>query len=141
MYAVFLCGPTTDCEAYSATTDGYRICNCYTNLGACCTHEGGPGTSKSCTKVDSEGQKNCLSSCPARGSNPGSLDLNSDSLTAEPCPPLVRCRNIDIDVDGCSVAVSSSVGQTRCALLAKRAYHQCWRVMVRIPSGSLDFLL
>ena len=25
--------------------------------------------------------------CPARGSNPGSLDLNSDSQTTEPCPP------------------------------------------------------
>ena len=31
--------------------------------------------------------------------------------------------------------------RTRSAFLAKRAYHQCWRVRVRFPSGMLDFLL
>ena len=36
-----------------------------------------------CTRVDSEGRKNCCSSCPARGSNPGSSDSNSDALTTE----------------------------------------------------------
>ena len=36
-----------------------------------------------CIRVDSEGQKNCFSSCPARGSNLGFSDLNSDSLTTE----------------------------------------------------------
>ena len=40
-----------------------------------------------CTTVDSEGQKNCLAPCPARGSNPGSPDLISDSLTTEQRPP------------------------------------------------------
>ena len=39
-----------------------------------------------------------------------------------------------------SAAVCSSVGQTRRALLAKPAYQQCWRVRVRVPSGTLDFL-
>ena len=34
-----------------------------------------------CTRVDLEGQKKCPSPCPARGSNPGSSDLNSDALT------------------------------------------------------------
>ena len=39
--------------------------------------------------VDSEGHKNCVFPCPARGSNPGSSDLNSDSLiTTEPRPPI-----------------------------------------------------
>ena len=36
-----------------------------------------------CTKVDSEGQKNCPSPSPTRGSNPGFSDLNSDALTIE----------------------------------------------------------
>ena len=37
--------------------------------------------------VDLEGQKKCSSPCPTRGSNPGSLDLNSSSLTTGPRPP------------------------------------------------------
>ena len=40
-----------------------------------------------------------------------------------------------------STAVCSSVGQTRCVLLASRAYHQCWRGGVQFLSGTLDFLL
>ena len=40
-----------------------------------------------CTRVDSEGHKNCELPFPARGSNPGSSDLNSDSLTTELRPP------------------------------------------------------
>ena len=36
-----------------------------------------------CTRVDSEGQNMCLSPCPARGSNPGSSDFNSDFLISE----------------------------------------------------------
>ena len=35
MYAVFLCDPTTGCEAYSFTRDGYGIFNVRTNLSAC----------------------------------------------------------------------------------------------------------
>ena len=68
--AVFSCFHTTGCEAYSFTTDGYRIFNTRTNVGACHTHEGGSGTN--------------------RGSNTlhGSSDLNSDALTTElVCPP------------------------------------------------------
>ena len=41
-----------------------------------------------CTGVVSEGHKNaCFSPGPARGSNPGSSDLNSNCLTTEPRPP------------------------------------------------------
>ena len=40
--------------------------------------------------------------------------------------------------------VTKSVAQwvrlTQRALLAKRAYHQCWRVRVRVQSGTLDLL-
>ena len=35
-----------------------------------------------------EGQKNCPSPCPTRGSNPGSSYFNSDSLTTELRPPV-----------------------------------------------------
>ena len=35
------CFHTTGCEPYSLTTDEYGIFNVRTNLGACCTHEGG----------------------------------------------------------------------------------------------------
>ena len=31
--------------------------------------------------------------------------------------------------------------RTRRAFLTRRAYHQCWRVRVRFPSRTLDFLL
>ena len=43
-----------------------------------------------CTRVDSERRrpKTCPSPCPARGSNPGSSDLNSDALTTELRPLL-----------------------------------------------------
>ena len=36
-------------------------------------------------------------------------------------------------------AVCSSVGQTRRALSAKRAYNQCWRVRVSIPIRDVGF--
>ena len=40
------------------------------------------------------------------------------------------------------VVYNVSLGQNRRrALLDKRAYHQCWRVRVRVPPGTLDFLL
>ena len=35
LYAMFSCFHTTGCEAYSVTTDGYRIFNVRTNQGAC----------------------------------------------------------------------------------------------------------
>ena len=50
--------------------------------------EGGQAQSSLLTRVDSEGRKHYCSPCPARGSNPGSLNFNSDSLTTELCP---RC--------------------------------------------------
>ena len=79
---------TTDCEAYSFTTDGYEIFNMHTHLGACHTYEVGSGTDKSAqelTRMDKKEkeEKSCLSSNPTRGSNPGSSDLNSDVLTTE----------------------------------------------------------
>ena len=40
-----------------------------------------------CTRVDSEEQKNGLSPCPTRGSNPGSSDSNSNAETTELRPP------------------------------------------------------
>ena len=43
--------PTTSCEAYSFTTDGYVIFNVHTNLGARHTHEGGSGTNKSAQEL------------------------------------------------------------------------------------------
>ena len=67
----FSCFHTTVCEAYSFATDGYWIFNVRTHLGACRTHEWRSGTSKSiCTRVDSEGQKNCSSPCPCQGIEP-----------------------------------------------------------------------
>ena len=68
---------------FSFMTDGYRIFNVHTNLGACHTHEEGVRHKQVCTRVEAEAQKNCPSPCPTRGSNPGSLDLNSDPLTTE----------------------------------------------------------
>ena len=61
-------------------TDGYGIFNVRTNLGVHHTHEGGSGTTQVYTRADLEKQKNCPSSCFAKGSNPGSSDLNSDAL-------------------------------------------------------------
>ena len=73
------------CKDYSFTTYGYGIFNVRTSLGACSTHERrgwrGDRHKQVCTRVDSEGQKNCASPCPARGLNPGSSYLNFDSLT------------------------------------------------------------
>ena len=46
VYAVFLCNHATGCEAYSFMTDGYRIFNVHTHLGACLTHKLRSGTNK-----------------------------------------------------------------------------------------------
>ena len=50
-----------------------------------CVHYTGTGVrhKQICTRVDSEGQKNCSSPCATRGSNSGSWCLNSDSLATE----------------------------------------------------------
>ena len=80
MCVVFSCFHTISCEAYSFTTDGYEIVNVRTNAGECRTLEG-VGHKDVCTRVDSRGQKHCWPPCPARESNPGSLDFNSDALS------------------------------------------------------------
>ena len=78
----FLCDCTTSCEAYSFMTDGHGIFNVCTKMGVCCTHEGGGGVrhKQICTRIDSEGQKNCVI---ARVLDPGSSGLISDSPTTE----------------------------------------------------------
>ena len=91
MYAVFSCLHTTGCKVHYFTTDGNGIVNVRTHLGSCRTHERGVRDKQVCTRVDSEGHENCPSPCPARGTNPGSSDLNSDSLTTELLPGPTVC--------------------------------------------------
>ena len=97
MCAVVSCFQSTGCDAYSFTTDGYRIFNVRTTLGVCHTHEGGVRHKQFCIRVDSEGQKNCSSPCPTRGSNPRSSDLNSDALTTDLVP--LCCINFTVQKD------------------------------------------
>ena len=78
--AVFSCFHTKGCEAHSLQQMDMESLTC-THI-ACCMHEGESGTYKS-ARVDWEGRKKFPSPCPARGMNPGSSDLNSDSLTTE----------------------------------------------------------
>ena len=91
LWAMFLCLHTTGSEAYSFTTDRYGIFNVRTNLGACCSHEGGSGTNKSAQELTQRDRKNCPSSCRTWGSNPWSSDLNSDSLTTDWATSPVTC--------------------------------------------------
>ena len=58
------------------------------------------------TRVDSEGQKNCSSPCPTRGSNPGSSHLNSYSLTTELRPLSVGHSLASMKYFRCSVSLS-----------------------------------
>ena len=51
MCAVFLCFHTTDCEACSFTTYGFRIFNVRITVGACRRHEGGSGKNKSAQEL------------------------------------------------------------------------------------------
>ena len=67
-------------EAYSFMTDGYGIFNVRTTFGYMLYSQRGVRYKQMCTRVDSEGYKNC----PTKGSNPGSSDLNCDALTTEP---------------------------------------------------------
>ena len=98
--AMCLCFHTTGCDAYSFTTGGYGIVNVRTNLGSCRIHEEGSGTNKSAEELTRMGQKNYYSHCPARGSNPGFSEFNSDPLTTElnppppPPPPPPRLRRV-----------------------------------------------
>ena len=90
------CFHTTRCEAYSFTTDGYGIFNMRTSLGVCRTYEGGSGTNKSAQEGWHRGTQK-LFLIPARGSNWGSLVLNSDSLTSELYPRSRWQRNQTTD--------------------------------------------
>ena len=63
------------------------IFNMHTHLGVCCTQAQASLHNSWLGGGRGGGPKNCLSPCPARGSNPGSLDLNSDALTTELFPP------------------------------------------------------
>ena len=49
-------------------------------------------TNKSAQVLTQRGQKNCSSPCSSWGSNPGSSDLNSYSLTTEPHPQSPRFK-------------------------------------------------
>ena len=54
--------------------------------------------------------------------------------------PLFRFHVLFTKQVGKSTSWLRSVAQW-VRLLAKGAYHQCWRVRARVPSGTLDFLL
>ena len=71
------------------TTDGYGIFNnMRTNLGVCRTHEGGSGTNKSAQELTRRDRKTAPHPAPLWDrTNPGSLDLNSGTLTTELRPP------------------------------------------------------
>ena len=72
LYAVFSCFYTTGFVAYSFTTDRYGIFNVRTNLSVCRTY-------KSAQEMTGErGDRTTVLTCPTRGSNPGSSDLNFD---------------------------------------------------------------
>ena len=116
--AVFSCFHTTDCEAYSFRTDGYGIFNVRTNLGV---GRRGARQKQVCTRVDSEEHKNCCSPCPARGSNPGSSGLKSDSLATELRHPW---RQETMNCHLCIIRfalVTNSRKRSRC-------YH-CWDII------------
>ena len=70
VYAVFLCGHTTGCEAYFCTTDGYGILNLRTNVGACRTHDGGSGLNKSAEELTRGGGVGKTLTLPRQGIEP-----------------------------------------------------------------------
>ena len=84
-----------------------------TNLGACRTLEGGvgggSGTNKSAQELTRDWLNKCPSPCLARGSNPGSSDLNSDSLKhwATSAVPCSWCPEEDAQSSNCCVSSSS----------------------------------
>ena len=95
LYAAFLCDLNTGCEAYTVATDGYGIFSVRANLGACRTHKGVSVTSKCAeelTRSDKKTHPVSPSSCQTRGSNPGSLDLNSDSIPLSHVPRYFASR-------------------------------------------------
>ena len=96
VHAVCSCLHTFGCEAYAhlRQMDTGSITGAHIWMRAVHMKGGGGGVrhKQVCTRVDSERQKNCSSPCPARGSNPGSSDLDSDSLTTELCPLSTKGR-------------------------------------------------
>ena len=85
-----LCDDITRYEAlYSSMTGGYRIFNNNIFDWAHAIYTGrGVRYKQVCIRLDSEGQTNCSSPCPARGSNHGSWDLISDALSHGDTPPV-----------------------------------------------------
>ena len=83
VYAVFFCDHTTGGEAYPSVTDGYGIFNIHTTLGTWRTHAGRSGTKQVCTRVDSEGQKNCTLTVPHQGIEPRLFGLEVRRCTTE----------------------------------------------------------
>ena len=81
VYAVFLCGHTTGCWGLPLLRQ--------LDMGSLTCTRSGVRHKQVCARVDSEGQKHCPSPgpCPARGSNPGSSDLNSYAVTTEVLRP------------------------------------------------------
>ena len=86
-----------------------------------------------CTRVDSEGQKNCSPPCPARGSNPGSSDFDFDSvplsyvplcLTFESSLCLESRKLWSVDV-GCSSLGTWSLSPTSLSSSSCLPYRRC----------------
>ena len=98
-------------------TDGYGIFNVRTNLSACRKQV---WYKQVCTKVDLEGQKNCCLPCPARGSNPGSLDLNCNSLTTELRSPSHANE---------SIVSRRALKYSRSFIRGSTVYHDTWIII------------
>ena len=86
---ICVCDHTTVRPNLFRQMDTGSLTYAHINVGACRAHVEGSGTNKAAQeRVDSQGQiKKLRSPCPARGSNPGYSDLNSDALTTEPRLP------------------------------------------------------
>ena len=85
MNAEVLCDHTCEANTLFRQMDMGSFTCAHIWMRACRIHEGegegGAINKRVCIKVDSVGQKNRQSPCPARGSNSGgSSDLNSDGL-------------------------------------------------------------
>ena len=124
------------------------------------THEGGggggsgSGTNKSAQELTRRDRKT-LSSCPARGSNPGSSDLNSNALTNETRPPPSPPQHLQgssAQHDCCDKELNTFIQQTkkenlsmnneRLCLLALAAYNvHCPNVPSEVMSDFASLLL
>ena len=83
--AVFSCFHTSGYGAYSFATDVYIGSLTCAQIWVCAVHTKGGQAQTSLHK-----SWNCTIPCPARGSNPGPTDLNSNALTTEPRLPSKR---------------------------------------------------